>query len=200
MAALSSGIEVKTGTGGGVTKGLMRKALGGESFFLGRYLAKIHGAWVAVAPKYPGDIITLDVDDSHSYMTQTGSMLALGDGVSMDVRASNLTNILSREGITMLRLHGQGKAVLCSYGGLQHFDLEPGQQMIVDTGHLVAYSDGMSMHAGFLSGFTTAATTGEGLVAQLVGPGEVFMQTRAEAQLRNWLIPERAQNDSGGNR
>jgi uncharacterized protein (TIGR00266 family) len=196
MATMSDSIDVSADSGpGGVVKGLIRKQLGGESFFMGRYTAHMQDAWVAVAPKKPGDIIAIEVrHGAPGLVAEAGSLLAMGEGVNVDVRWAGVRNILLREGATMLHLDGEGTALLCTYGGFVKHHLEAGQGMIVDTGHLVAYEDTCSVKVGMLGGMTTAAFSGEGLVAQIKGPGAVYVQTRAEAELKNWLFPERSQN------
>jgi uncharacterized protein (AIM24 family) len=77
MACMSAGITVKVDTGpGGVAKGIMRKTLGGESFFMGRYTAQVHGAWIALAPKIPGDIAEVDITPERGLMATAGAVLA----------------------------------------------------------------------------------------------------------------------------
>lgn len=195
MAAMSAGIVVRADAGpGGVAKGLLRKTLGGESFFMSRFTSQVHGAWVAVAPKYPGDIAALDITPERGMVAERGAMLAIEDGLNVDVKFAGLGNILMREGATMQRIHGLGKLLLCTYGGMQRFDLGAGESIVVDTGHLVAYSERMRVSVGPLSGLVTAKLSGEGLVAQIEGPGTVLVQTRAEQSLHSWLMPEKSQN------
>lgn len=195
MAAMSAGISVGVGIGpGGIAKAVLRKTLGGESFFMGRYTADLHGAWVAVSPKFPGDITLVHVTPGHSYAFEAGAFLAASEGVDVDVKYAGVRTVLLREGATMLGVRGTGKALICSYGGIQSFDLPDGATMIVDTGHLVGFAETVTVKIGPLSSLTTAMATGEGLVAELTGPGEVFIQTRAEQQLQTWLLPDKQQN------
>lgn len=199
MATMSDSIHVGADTGGGVVKGLLRKQFGGESLFMGRYTATVADAWVAVAPARPGDIIDVDLTaDGPGLVAETGSFLAMDDRVNIDVQWAGLRNIVLREGATMLRLTGEGKALLCTYGGFIRHYLHPGQKIIVDTGHLVAYEDTCRVRVGPLSSVVTASFSGEGLVASIEGPGHVYVQTRAETELKSWLFPERAQNKRRG--
>lgn len=200
MAAMSAGLEVSAGLGsGGVAKAAMRKAFGGESFFMGRYKAAVHGAWVAVAPPYPGDIMVLDLHGHGDGMRlESGALLAASEDVDINVKYAGLGSIVLREGATMLHVGGHGKVLVSSYGGIQQFNLREGESIVLDTGHLVGFSDTVRMQVGPLSGITTSAITGEGLVAHLTGPGLVLMQTRAEQGIVDWLMPRRAQNT--GNR
>lgn len=103
-------------------------------------------------------------------------------------------NIVMREGATLQRVHGHGTALICTYGGMQRFELGDGEAMVVDTGHLVAFSGGIKTRVGPLSGLITAKLSGEGLVALIEGPGLVYLQSRAEAQLKSWVLPDKKQN------
>ena len=196
MAMMSDSMSVSADTGpGGLVKGLMRRGLGGESLFMGRYTAQRHDSWVAVAPHLPGDITDIDLDPSRpAIIAESGALLAMSDTVDVDVKWAGARNIVLREGATMLRASGHGKVLFCTYGAFMEYPLGEGQQLVVDTGHLVAYEETVSMRVGPLSGLLTAGFSGEGFVAALTGPGLVYVQTRAEVELRNWLLPDRKQN------
>ena len=187
MALMSDGVVLSTGSGGNVIKGLARKALGGESFFMGAYTAQVQGAWVAVTPQYPGDIKELDLGESGEMVAEAGSLLAYGDGVDVGVRVSGMKQAIATRSLTLLSLKGSGKALLSSYGGLREFDVASGQSLIVDTGHLVAYTAGMDTDMGLLGGAVAATTSGEDLVIRLHGPGRVLVQTRAPKQFATWM-------------
>jgi uncharacterized protein (TIGR00266 family) len=194
MTAMSSGIEVEASIGSsGVGRAIVRKVAGQETFFMGRYTARIHGAWIAVAPHLPGDIVAYDLSNG-PIAAESGALLAHEEKVTVDVRWAGLRKIALREGATMLRLHGDGVVLLGSYGAVERVDLAEGETVIIDSGHLVAFSAGMNVRLALLGGMATSAVTGEGLVGEFTGPGSVWIQTRAEAQLRDWIFPERAQN------
>ena len=84
------------------------------------------------------------------------------------------------------------------YGAIERIEIGPDESLIVDTGHLVAFTESLDFTFGPLSSITTAALSGEGIVAKFTGPGSVLVQTRAERDFRNWLSPERGQNDPKG--
>jgi uncharacterized protein (TIGR00266 family) len=197
LAFCSDGIEASFTTGSGsLISAAMRRGFGGENFFMGRYTAGVHGAWVGVAPKYPGDIIDIKLRDS-AILAEQGSLLACCGNVDIDVRYAGVRKILLREGATVLRIHGTGDALLSTYGAMQKFDLADGQAIVVDTGHFVAMSETCTMTVGFLGGAVTSAASGEGLVARITGPGSVWTQTRAETRLSSWVLPDRRQNRNG---
>jgi uncharacterized protein (TIGR00266 family) len=193
LVAMSAGIEVVSTTGGGIAKAAFRKVVGNESFFLARYRARFEGAWVALAPRFPGDITAVDIHPGQDLLLQSGSFLAATSGVHTDVRFGGVGSAIQREGVTLLHASGEGKLLICAYGGIQHFTLGS-ESLIVDTGHLVGFTSSMEMRIGPLSGVVTSALTGEGLVSEIKGPGEVFIQTRSEQSLRSWLFPDREQD------
>lgn len=194
MAVMSEGVSPGVSSGGSIAKGILRKAFGGESFFLGAYTADVTGAWVAASPKFPGDVSTIDLSHTGPMLAQSGSLVAFDDRVDVSVRASNAGGALATRGLTLLRIAGTGVAVLGSYGAIHSFDILAGQSLTVDTGHLVAFTETVQHQVGFLSDIVTSTATGENLVSRLTGPGTVLVQTRAENQLRSWLNPERQQN------
>lgn len=201
MICMSDGVDVATGVGpGGLGKAVMRRTLGGESFFMGTYRARRDGAFVAVAPPYPGDLTLLELDGTESWLIEQGAFVACSGGVNVDVKYGGMRTVLLKEGLTMLRVSGDGQAVIGSYGGLLSFTLPAGEEMVIDSGHLVAFTESTRVQVGLLGGAVASATTGEGLVARLTGPGQVRIQTRSEKALGSWLFPERWQNDNGGGR
>lgn len=197
LAVCSDGIEASFATGsGGILSAAMRKTFGGENFFMGRYTATVHGAWISVAPRYPGDIIDIKLN-GEGILAEQGALLACCGNIDIDVRYAGARKILLREGATVLRVHGHGDALLSTYGAMQRFDLNAGQGIVVDTGHFVAMSETCTMRVGFLGGAVTSAASGEGLVARIAGPGSVWTQTRADLPNASLMFPNRNQNRTG---
>lgn len=196
LAAMSSGVSAKATAGGtGVGRALLRSAFGGEDFIFTCYQAELYDAWIAVAPAYPGDIAVLDIDGTAPMLLQTGSLLAYSDGVDVGMRAGGVRSIVMQEGLAFLRAGGVGSAVISSYGAIEQLAVGDGEHLVVDTGHLVGFSESMPWRLEMLGSAATAALSGEGIVARFEGPGTVILQTRAERELRSWLLPERQQNN-----
>jgi uncharacterized protein (TIGR00266 family) len=193
MVAMSTGIEVSGSASGGVISSAIRKYAAGETFFRSKYISRIHGGWVAVASRYPGDISVIELSNN-AYLIQSGSILANAESVEIESRFSGITTMVQKEGFVVSRAIGMGELLICAYGGLEKIHLESGQNLIVDTGHLVAWSESLSVKVGPLNSAATATLTGEGLVAMLTGPGELYIQTRSERGIRQWLFPKRNEN------
>jgi uncharacterized protein (TIGR00266 family) len=199
MAAMSSGVSVRASTGGtGIGRALARKAIGGEGLVFSCYVGDLTDAWVAITPPYPGDIETIEVAPGREMLLETGALLAYSGGVDVSLRYGGMRGVVMQEGIAFLRVCGEGQAVVCSYGAIEHLAVGPGEDLIVDTGHIVAFTDGMEFGLELLGSAATSALTGEGVVARFRGPGEVLIQTRAERDLRGWLLPDREQNSRRG--
>lgn len=194
MAAMSAGLSVKVTTAGSVVKAAARTAFGGEQLVFGVYRAEVEGAWVAVAPRYPGDIASVTLEPGETLIAEAGSLLAFAEDVEVGLRYAGLRGVALREGVSYLKLTGSGDVLLASYGGVERIDLGTDDELMVDSGHLVAFSDGMDMGVATAGGVSASVLTGEGLVFRFGGPGKVFIQTRAEVQLRSWLFPEHQQN------
>lgn len=64
------------------------------------------------------------------------------------------------------------------FGGIIEKDLAAGEILSVDTGHLVAFPDTMQFSIKRVGGWKSTLLSGEGLVADMVGPGKILMQTR----------------------
>ncbi len=96
----------------------------------------------------------------------------------------------------MLHASGQGKLVLSSYGAIHEVNLPAGQTYTIDTGHLVAFTEGMGFKVRRIGGLKSTLFSGEGLVVDLTGPGRVLMQTRSQDAFLSWLIPKLPKPDS----
>jgi uncharacterized protein (AIM24 family) len=69
-------------------------------------------------------------------------------------------------------------------------DLADGQQYTLDTGHLVAWSEGIRYDVRKVGNWKSTVLSGEGIVVQLTGPGRIYLQTRNPESLLGWLIPK----------
>ena len=146
MVAMSSTIDVTGGVEGGIKKGLTRM-LSGEKFFF-QYLTANRGSGeVLFAHAYPGGIIDVELDGSSDLIIQKDGFLAATEGVELDTVVQNLAKgLFSKEGFFILKARGKGILFLSSYGAIHTITLADGEEMIVDNGHLVAWSEDMEYH------------------------------------------------------
>jgi len=197
MVAMSSGIYVNPRMEGGVIKSFGRRLFGEEAFFFTKYSATTGGSWVALSPVMPGDIYVTNINFGENLMATSGSILAHGEEVISSIKIAGVKTMLMQEGLTAIELSGEGTVLLSTYGAAQEIIIEIGQELIIDTGHLLAWSPNLEIQVGPLAGIFGQAFTGEGLVAKFIShesSGKVIIQTRAEQDFKDWIFPTRTQN------
>lgn len=191
MVAVSGGISASFSAADSAIGAALRKILVDEKFFQGLYTASVTGAWVAAAPAFPGDVAVIDVGVDGPLTIQSGAYLGHEPTVNISVGVTSAQKVIMREGLFAMNCNGHGLLLIASYGGLERFELAQGHKLIVDTGHIVAWSQGMATRTGPMSGVVSSVLTGEGMVLELTGPGIVYLQSRAEEQLKSFLFPAR---------
>ncbi len=188
MMAMSTGVTLTSKMEGGFMKSLKRAALGGESFFQTTYTAPGHGGFVDVAARLPGDILSYDLQPGAALFIQKGSWLANDIGVKIDAQWGGFKNMFGSEGGFIIRSEGHGPVIFACYGALETWNLEPGQSITVDTGHMVAYESTITMSLRKVTGgLVQTFKSGEGLVFDFTGPGKVMTQTRNPTELLGWI-------------
>jgi uncharacterized protein (TIGR00266 family) len=187
MTGMSGGVEITTKAQGGLLGGLKRSVLGGETFFINTFSASEAAGEVIVAPPLPGDILHLPVDGTKAIMVQSGSWLAGEAAVTVDTKWGGAKTFFSGEGLFLLRCTGQGDMLVASYGAIFERDLAAGESFKVDTGHIVAFEEGVGYEVNKVGGWKSTFLSGEGLVATFTGPGKVWQQSRSPQDLIGWL-------------
>lgn len=186
MLAMRGDLEVETATGG-IGKALKRSLMGGESFFQNTYRAGNAGGVLWLASPLPGDAVHLKLA-GEALVVQDGSYLASSPDIVVDTRWQGARGFFSGEGFVMLHVSGTGDLLLSSYGAIGKHELRAGEELTVDTGHLVAFSQGMQWETRrFAKGLKTLLFSGEGVVSVFHGPGTVWLQTRSSQNFLNWL-------------
>ena len=188
MVSMSGGVRIETAATGGLMKSLGRSLLGGESFFQNTFHAD-SGGEVTLAPELPGDIITFDLA-GHELIVQAGSYLASHTGITVESKWGGAKSFFGGEGLFMLKCHGTGTLIICSYGAIHKVSVPAGQNYVVDTGHIVAFPSTMTYNVRKAAGWKSTIFGGEGLVCEFQGPGEIYLQTRSQQAFLSWLIPQ----------
>jgi uncharacterized protein (TIGR00266 family) len=188
MMATSDGVTIEASMQGGLVKSLKRSVLGGESLFITTYTAPSQGGWVDCAARLPGDAMLATLDGSRALNIQRGSYLCSESTIEIDTKWGGFKNLFGGEGGFLIRASGSGEVVASCYGALDRIMLGAGEKLTVDSGHMVAYDDGVTMNLRrAASGSLTSLKSGEGFVFDFTGPGEVMVQTRNPSELITWL-------------
>jgi uncharacterized protein (TIGR00266 family) len=190
MVSQTPGLQMETKAEGGIMKGLKRSFLGGESFFMNTFTATQEGDQLGLAPPLPGDMAHWPLAGQTVYL-QSGSYVASSAGVEVDTEWGGSKTFFSSEGLIVLKVSGTGDLVLSSYGAIHSMDLAAGQSYIVDTGHMVGWSEGVTYEVTKSGGgWKSTLLGGEGLICKLTGPGRIYLQTRSPQDFLGWLIPQ----------
>jgi uncharacterized protein (TIGR00266 family) len=182
-------VEIQTEARGGIFSALKRKVLGGESFFQNTFRAGARGGEVTLAPSLPGDIAGHELR-GETILVTSGCYLASHPSVAIDTKFGGARTFFSREGLFLLKCEGQGLLLLASYGAIHEKTLGVGEQIAVDTGHMVAFEASVQYEVRRVGGLKSTFFSGEGLVCGLTGPGKIWIQTRSEDAFLSWLIPQ----------
>jgi uncharacterized protein (TIGR00266 family) len=87
----------------------------------------------------------------------------------------------------MIKVSGNGKLFINTFGAIYKHTLQPGQTMIVDNFHLVAFSDACNYKVTKFGGLKETLLGGEGLVTNITGPGDIYIQTKNLQEFVDWL-------------
>ena len=191
MVSMTPGFDVETnaggGGGGGLLKGLEARRPRRRELLHEHVRGEGDGR-ARLAPGFPGDIVHRLLGAETVYLT-SGNFLASTAGVDVDTKWGGAKTFFSGEGLFLLKVTGPGDLLISSYGAVDQLDLTEGQMHIVDSGHLVGFTDGVAYNVRKFAGWKSTILGGEGLVVELTGPGTVWLQTRSPRALVDVLAP-----------
>ena len=161
--------------------------IGGQSFWVNDYTA-VNGQGEAGFVAAPvGDIKQLDLAPGAGYVIQKSAYIASTAGIDLDIKWEGFTKGLFGQGLFMLKATGSGQMFINTFGAIDTHTLQAGQTLIVDNFHLVGFSESCSYKVTRFGGLKETLFSGEGLVTQITGPGEVHLQTKNLQEFTEWL-------------
>lgn len=173
--------------------GAGKRLLTGESLFMTAYTNVGQGKKrVSFASPYPGKIIALDLLRlGGKIICQKDAFLCAAKGVSVGIEFQRRlgTGLFGGEGFIMQKLEGDGMAFVHAGGHVFERELQPGELLKVDTGCIVAFTQGVDYDIQFVGGIKNTFFGGEGLFfATLRGPGRVWIQTLPISRLASRIL------------
>jgi len=197
MVSMSANVELQSQMKGGVF-GALKRAVGGESAFVSTFTARGGPGEVTLAPGGPGDIAAVEMA-GQVFFVQSSSYLAGDVGLTVDTRWGGAKSFFGGEGLFVLQVTGTGLLLLSSFGAIHRKTLAPGERYVVDTGHLVAW-EGSTQYTlrKAAAGLFRSMLSGEGVVAEFTGPGEILIQTRNLAAFAGLMRPFFPTQGGGG--
>ena len=191
MSWMSPNMKMETEGGGGLGKAFGR-VLSGEKIFRNIYTAEGGQGLIAFATSIPGSIIAVDITPDKPIIVQKGAYLAGTEGVQTEVffRKQLGAGFFGGEGFIMQKICGSGTVFLEIDGSAVEYDLQAGQQIVIDTGNLAMMESSCSMDIVQVKGVKNILFGGEGLFNTVVtGPGKVTVQSVSLAEFGARLAP-----------
>ncbi|MBP7559895.1 MAG: TIGR00266 family protein [Armatimonadetes bacterium] len=185
MAWMSDTFDMQTNMEGGLLGGLKR-GLAGESLFMTTYTCTAPQGIIAFANEFPGKIIPVPLAAGESRICQKDAFMCAERTVQLEMhfRKKLGAGLFGGEGFIMQKLTGPGLAFVELAGEIIEYDLQPGQALKVDTGHIAMFEPTVTFDVVTVKGVKNVLFGGEGLfLAHVSGPGKVWLQSMPVANL-----------------
>ncbi len=199
MAWMSDGINMKTSGRGGIGKSLGR-VLSGESLFMTTYTCTAPEGVITFTPEALGKIIPLQLRAGHSMICQKDAFMCAEDSVelAMHFRKRLGTGLFGGEGFILQKLTGPGTAFVEIIGEVMMVELQAGERLKIDPGHIAMYEPTCDYDITMVKGVMNWLGGGEGLfLATITGPGKVWLQTMPLSNLARKLAPSLGKQGKG---
>lgn len=184
MATMDTNITMKTKLKGG-----LGRFLTGESLFINEFTAENGNGQIQIAPSCPGDVGHVYLNNETIFLQNT-AYVASDMHVNIETKWQGLTKgFFSGESFFLIKCHGTGDLWFNSYGGILEIEVEDGY--VVDTGHIVAFTEGLTYEVSRAGGYKSLFFSGEGFVCRFSGKGKVWVQTRKIQPFVGWVNPFR---------
>ncbi len=161
MASMSAAVELHAKFNGGFIKGLLRRYLGGESLFVSHFSNPTSAPQrVVLVQPTPGGIRAIELD-GQAFCMQPGAFVACTKDVKIGLRWAGLVSFIAREGLFKIEVSGHGTVWYGAYGALLEREIDG--ELLVDTGHLVAYEPQMKLGLQLAGGIFSSFFGGESI-------------------------------------
>ena len=161
--------------------------VGRQSYWVNDYTATNGQGEAGFVSAPVGDIEMLEINPSKGYVIQKSAYVASTQNVDLDIKWEGFTKGLFGQGLFMIKVKGNGSLFINTFGAIDKHTLKPGQTLTVDNFHLVAFSDTCAYKVTKFGGLKETILGGEGLVTQITGPGDIYIQTKNLKEFVDWL-------------
>ncbi len=199
MSWMSSNVTMQATSGGGLGK-VLGRLLTGESLFVVDYTSPGGTGFVAFSNDFPGKVLPIQLGPGQAVVVQKSSFMCAEKSVQMEIHWQKRlgAGLFGGEGFLLQRLTGPGLFFAELDGEIVEYNLEAGQELKVDPGHVAMFEPGVNFDVELVRGITTILFGGEGLfLARLRGPGRVWLQTMPMANLVGQIIRYLPKAESG---
>lgn len=164
--------------------GAARRFLTKESFFINEFVAKGKSGKISIAPGPMGDIGHCELEGETIYLVAS-SFVASTENISYATKWQGIgKGFFSGAGLFLVRCSGNGHLWFSTYGAL--FAVDVRDDYLVDSGHVVAFTEGLEYEVSKMGGYKSFLFSGEGFVCRFKGEGKVWIQTKNPQALVSW--------------
>lgn len=178
MAYMDSSLTMRTKLGGA-----LGRALAGEGLFINEFTSPERDAEIGIAPPTPGDVAHVYLEEDTIFL-QSSAFVASSPDITIDTQFTGFKGFFSGEGFFLMKCSGTGDLWFNTFGGIIEIDVT--NDYVVDTGHIVAFTNSLSYQVRSVGGMKSLFLSGEGLVCQFSGTGTVWIQTRKSPAFVRW--------------
>lgn len=179
MATMDTNLRMKTKLRGG-----LGRFVTGESIFVNEFTAEGGPAEIGIAPGSPGDMVHLYLNNDTVFL-QNSAFVAAAMDVKLETKWQGFVKgFFSGENLFLIRASGQGDLWFNTYGAMIEIDVNG--DYVVDTGNIVAFTDGLEYNITKVGGYKSLFFSGEGFVCRFSGQGKVWIQTRGVSAFAWW--------------
>ena len=179
MATMDTNLVMKTKAKGGLSR-----LVSGENIFINEFTAEHAPGEIGIAASAPGDLKHLYLNDETIYL-QNSAFVASSMGIETEAKWQGVTKgFFSGESFFLIRSSGIGDIWFNTYGALIEIDIN--KDYVVDTGNIVAFTDGLDYEITKVGGYKSLFFSGEGFVCRFKGEGKVWIQTRGVQAFTSW--------------
>lgn len=195
LSWMTAGIELNTTHATAGTSsffGAVSRALSGGGLFMTEFSAPTQPGVVAFAAKIPGHINEILVQPGRGYLIHKHGFVCATEGVALATgfQQSLGAGIFGGNGFLLQRVTGSGQAWVELGGEVITYDLAPGEKLRVHPGHVGMFEESVMFEVTTIRGLRNMMFGGEGLfLAELTGPGKVWLQTLTLPNLAHALSP-----------
>ncbi len=170
IAWMSGKIKMDASTQGGLLKGLG----------LTTYRCESGQAMITFSPKAPGTILPFELTAGQSLICQKDAFMCAQESVNVEMHSRKKLGggLFGGEGFILQKITGPGVAFMEITGKVREYDLQAGQQMKINPGHIALFEPSVKYELEQVKGVKNIFFGGEGLfLAKLTGPGHIWLQS-----------------------
>ncbi len=188
LVGMTPGIQVETKIRSGQIKPYLQGVGEEDAYFLNTYHARERPGEVLLAPRLLGEIWMKDLAEGDDRLLLTlEAFLGADPKVEIETAWRGGNTFQMSAGVQMLRCSGIGTLLLSGFGTIHAKQLKSDESFIVDRAHLIGFTEKVQMRVRQLGGINSTVTQTEDFVAELQGPGSIYLQTRSQQIFLDWI-------------